>query len=372
MFPDHDLETILRVSRPQPRLEGRDRRRHIFQEQCAAFPCCVVPKMKRYEFKPFDIASVHVDPPLALAPMAEVTDTYYRSLVKEMGGVGLVVSEFISAEGLTRHNDRSTNMLAFAENERPIAIQIYGGDPDRMDDAAAIVEDQGVDIVDINMGCPVKKIVNSGAGSALLKDFDRAAEVVEKIRRRVKIPVTVKVRKGWESDDVLPLLKRFEEIGVASIAIHGRTRNEAYTGASDWGYIKSVKAELKIPVFGNGDVKTPEDALRMFRETGVDGVMIGRAALHNPFIFRDIVAYASGADVTDETPRRLDAMERYLLKINGAPQLDKWKLHKARTVLGWFSKGIAHGKDLRQGLADITSIDDVLRLLDHSRSFLAA
>src|SRR5216684_678357 len=223
-------------------------------------------------------------------PDGQVTDMYYRSLVKELGGAGLVVSEFISAEGLTRDNVRTKQMLAFNENERPVAIQIYGGDPDRMDDAAAIVEAEGVDIVDVNMGCPVRKVVNSGAGSALLKDFDRAAEVVEKIRKRVKIPLTVKVRKGWESDDVLPLLKRFEEIGVAAIAIHGRTRNEAYTGASDWSYIAHVKRELRIPVWGNGDVKAPSDARRMLEQTGVDGVMIGRAALHNPFIFRDIVA----------------------------------------------------------------------------------
>src|SRR5436309_14687559 len=135
---------------------------------------------------PFSIGSVRVDPPLALAPMAEVTDTYYRSLIKELGGVGLVVSEFISAEGLTRKNDRSHQMLAFAENERPVSIQIYGGNPDRMDDAAAIVERQGVDIVDINMGCPVKKIVNSGAGSAMLKNFDKASRTVEKICLRVK------------------------------------------------------------------------------------------------------------------------------------------------------------------------------------------
>src|SRR3989440_3816788 len=218
----------------------------------------------------FDIGAVRIDPPLALAPMAEVTDTYYRSLVKELGGVGLVVSEFISSEGLTRQNERSHQMLAFNESERPVAIQIYGGDPDRMDDAAAIVEAEGVDIVDVNMGCPVKNVVNNGAGSALLKDFDRAARIVDKIKRRVNIPVTVKVRKGWESDDVLPLLKRFEEIGVASIAIHGRTRSEAYTGASDWKYIAHVKSALTIPVFGNGDVKTAADAARMFEETGVD------------------------------------------------------------------------------------------------------
>ena len=236
----------------------------------------------------FSIGSVYIPTPLALAPMAEVTDTYYRSLIKELGGVGLVVSEFISAEGLTRKNDRSHQMLAFHENERPVAIQIYGGDPERMDDAAAIVERQGVDIVDVNMGCPVKKVVNNGAGSALLKDFDKAARVVEKIKAAVRIPVTVKVRKGWESDDVIPLLKRFEEIGVAAIAIHGRTRKESYTGASDCAYIADVKKELSIPVWGNGDVKTPEDAVRMFEQTKVDGVMIGRAALHNPFIFRDI------------------------------------------------------------------------------------
>jgi tRNA-dihydrouridine synthase B len=325
--------------------------------------------MTAFPYSPFRIGDVTVDPPLALAPMAEVTDTYYRSLIKELGGVGLVVSEFISAEGLTRKNDRSHQMLAFSESERPVAIQIYGGDPERMDDAAAIVEDQGVDIVDVNMGCPVKKVVNSGAGSALLKDFDKAARVVELIKRAVKIPVTVKVRKGWESNDVLPLLKRFEEIGVASIAIHGRTRSEAYTGASDWEYIRYVKSELGIPVFGNGDVKTPADAVRMFETTKCDGVMIGRAALHNPFIFRDINAYARGlaVDTGDETNRRIDAMQRYLSKIDGAPQIEKWKLHKARTVIGWFSKGIVNGKHLRQSLQDITAVAQVQRLLDEVR-----
>jgi len=321
----------------------------------------------------FRIGGILIDPPLALAPMAEVTDTYYRSLIKELGGVGLVVSEFISAEGLTRKNDRSHQMLAFAENERPVAIQIYGGDPDRMDDAAAIVEQQGVDIVDINMGCPVKKIVNSGAGSAMLKDFDKASRVVDMIRKRVKIPVTVKVRKGWESDDVLPLLKRFEDIGVAAIAIHGRTRSEAYTGASDWRYIAHVKSQLKIPVWGNGDVKVAADAIRMFETTSVDGVMIGRAALHNPFIFRDIAAHVAGAPlVGNEVEHRIDAMQRYLSKIDGAPQIEKWKLHKARTVIGWFSKGIAHGKDIRLGLQDITAVSDVQRLLDAARQRLAA
>ena len=317
----------------------------------------------------FSIGGVYIPTPLALAPMAEVTDTYYRSLIKELGGVGLVVSEFISAEGLTRKNDRSHQMLAFHENERPVAIQIYGGDPERMDDAAAIVEAQGVDIVDVNMGCPVKKVVNSGAGSALLKDFDKAARVVEKIKAAVKIPVTVKVRKGWESNDVIPLLKRFEEIGVAAIAIHGRTRNEAYTGASDWQYIAQVKSELKIPVWGNGDVKTPEDAIRMFETTGVDGVMIGRAALHNPFIFRDIHAYSSGERiVANEVERRIDAMHTYLSKIDAAPQIDRWKLHKARTVIGWFSKGIPHGKDIRTGLQDIAAVADAQRLLDAVRN----
>lgn len=320
--------------------------------------------MPELKLKPFRIRDLVIDPPLALAPMAEVTDTYYRSLIKELGGAGLVVSEFISAEGLTRKNDRSHKMLAFSEAERPVSIQIYGGNPDRMDDAAAIVEAEGVDIVDVNMGCPVRKIVNSGAGSAMLKDFDKASRVVEKIIRRVKIPVTVKVRKGWESDDVLPLLKRFEEIGVSMIAIHGRTRQEKYTGASDWNYIRGVKAELGIPVFGNGDVKTPEDAVRLFRHTGCDGVMIGRAALHNPFIFRDILTHVSGVRVDDEVSRRISAMRRYLTKIEGADQIDKWKLHKARTVLGWFSKGIPNGKSIRSGLASIESIADVLGLLD--------
>ena len=181
----------------------------------------------------------------------------------------------------------------------------------------------------------------------------------------------MKVRKGWESNDVIPLLKRFEEIGVAAIAIHSRTRNEAYSGASDWAYIAEVKQALSIPLFGNGDVKTAANAVRMFDQTGCDGVMIGRAALHNPFIFRDVQAHLAGAAVSDETERRVEAMKRYLAKIDGAPQPDKWKLHKARTVIGWFSKGIANGKNLRQGLADITSVSDVLRLLDESRELAA-
>ena len=327
--------------------------------------------MNRLE-RSFRIGDVLIDPPLALAPMAEVTDTYYRSLIKELGGAGLVVSEFISAEGLTRDNARTKQMLAYSEGERPVAIQIYGGDPDRMDDAAAIVEAEGVDIVDINMGCPVRKVVNSGAGSALLKDFDRASRVVDKIKRRVKIPVTVKVRKGWESDDVLPLLKRFEEIGVAAIAIHGRTRNESYSGASDWGYIAQVKSELRIPVWGNGDVKAAADAIRMFEQTKVDGVMIGRAALHNPFIFRDIMCEGRLQPAESEVDRRIDAMQRYLAKIDGAPQPEKWKLHKARTVIGWFSKGIAHGKDIRSRLADITRVAEVQQLLDNARQRIAA
>ena len=329
--------------------------------------------MVDYLQRSFRIGDVAIATPLALAPMAEVTDTYYRSLIKELGGVGLVVSEFISAEGLTRKNDRSHQMLAFNENERPVAIQIYGGDPERMDDAAAIVEAQGVDIVDVNMGCPVKKVVSSGAGSALLKDFDKAARVVEKIKAAVKIPVTVKVRKGWESNDVIPLLERFEDIGVAAIAIHGRTRNEAYTGASDWGYIARVKEALKIPVWGNGDVKTAADAIRMFEQTGVDGVMIGRAALHNPFIFRDIHALVNGEPLRgNEVEHRMDAMHRYLSKIDGAPQIDRWKLHKARTVIGWFSKGIPHGKDIRMGLQDIECVADAQRLLDMARARMAA
>jgi len=172
---------------------------------------------------------------------------------------------------------------------------------------------------------------------------------------------------------VIPLLKRFEGLGVAAIAIHGRTRNEAYTGASDWEYIARVKSELTIPVWGNGDVKTAADAIRMFETTGVDGVMIGRAALHNPFIFRDIHAYVAGErHVENEIERRIDAMQRYLSKIDGAPQIDKWKLHKARTVIGWFSHSIPNGKDIRNGLQEITEVSDVQRLLDATRVRYAA
>jgi nifR3 family TIM-barrel protein len=319
------------------------------------------------------IGSVELASPFVVAPMAGMTDSAFRRLVKRHGGCGLVVTEMVSAEGLVRGIDRTLEYAEYTEEERPVSIQIFGGDPQKMAAAAQIVEGMGADIVDVNMGCPVRKVVNSGAGSALLKDFDKAARVVEKIRAAVKIPVTVKVRKGWESNDVLPLLKRFEELGVAAIAIHGRTRNEAYTGASDWEYIRYVKSELTIPVWGNGDVKTPADAVRMFETTKVDGVMIGRAALHNPFIFRDIHNHVAGRTAPEnEIDRRIDAMQRYLAKIEAAPQIINWKLHKARTVIGWFSKGIPHGKDIRTGLQDITAVADVQRLLDLARERLAA
>lgn len=228
--------------------------------------------------------SVPVDPPLILAPMAGITDHVYRLMLRQIGGVGLVTMEFISSEAISRGNARQLRKMVFSEEERPLSIQIYGADPERMGVAADIVEELAPDVCDINMGCPANKVLKGCAGAALMGDPRLARAIVREVRRRVSIPLTVKFRLGVDDAraNFLEIGRICEGEGAAAVAMHGRTARQMYTGRADWGRIAELKQALSIPVVGNGDVETAEDAVAMLRETGCDAVMVGRATMKNP------------------------------------------------------------------------------------------
>ena len=247
------------------------------------------------------IGSVALDPPFALAPMAGMTDTAFRRLVKRRGGCGLVVTEMVSSEGLVRGIDRTLDYAQYTEEERPVSIQIFGGDAAKMAAAAAIVEEMGADIVDVNMGCPVPKIAKHNAGCSLMREPAHAARVVRSMRDAVCIPVTVKMRAGWDDEHVnAPEMARMmEDAGASAVAVHGRTARQSYRGESDWGLIGEVAAGVGIPVLGSGDCVTAEQVVDRTQGTEVSGVLVGRGALRNPWIFQQ----SSRARVGRRRPR---------------------------------------------------------------------
>jgi tRNA-dihydrouridine synthase B len=234
--------------------------------------------------------------PFGLAPMAGMTDTAFRRLVKRLGGCSLVVSEMVSSEGLVRGQDKTLEYAEFTEEERPVAIQIFGGDPGRMARAAQVVEAIGADIVDVNMGCPVPKIAKGSAGCSLMREPGRAAAIVAAMVKAVRIPVTVKMRAGWNDREVNApeLARRMEDAGAAGLAVHGRTAAQSYTGLADWDVIAAVAAAVSIPVWGNGDCNEPHELLDRMRGTGVAGILVGRGVLRNPWIFAQAAALAEG------------------------------------------------------------------------------
>jgi nifR3 family TIM-barrel protein len=305
--------------------------------------------------------TVPLDPPLILAPMAGITDHVYRLMLRQVGGVGLVTMEFISSEAITRGNARQMRKLLFSEEERPLSIQIYGSDPDRMAAAAEIVEALGPDVCDINMGCPANKVLKGCAGAALMGDLDLARRIIRAVRSRLSIPLTVKFRLGLDESrkNFLELGRICEGEGVAAVAMHGRTARQMYGGRADWSRIAELKRALAIPVIGNGDVETADDAVEMFRQTGCDAVMCGRATMKNPWIFRQIADRLAGRPPHEATlAERRDLMLAHFSAIERTAFDPREALHKLRTMTGWYTHGLPNGRALRVRISSLETPAD--------------
>ena len=296
----------------------------------------------------FQIRDLTIRPAAVLAPMAGVTDTLFRRVIRGLGGCGLLMTEFTSSEGITRSAKKTLRYLYFQEDEHPITAQLFGANPAVMAEAAKMVEDLGYDAVDINLGCPAKKVVKCG-GSGLLRDLPLLEQIFRAVRAAVKIPLTVKLRAGWDEKSIVAVDvgKLAENVGVEAVAVHPRTRVQGYSGAADWSIIAAVKQAVKIPVIGNGDVNRPEDAERMFRETGCDAVMIGRAAATNPWIFRQMQEFAETGRYTIPTEA-----DRFRLLIDYYGQICAANLPdgvgKMKQFACWFTHSVGNGSELRR------------------------
>jgi tRNA-dihydrouridine synthase B len=323
--------------------------------------------------------------------MAGMTDSAFRRLVKRQGGCGLVVTEMVSSEGLVRGIDRTLEYAEYTEEERPVSIQIFGGDPDKMAAAAQIVESLGADIVDVNMGCPVPKIAKHDAGCSLMREPAHAAEIVAAMAKAVRIPVTVKMRAGWneEAINAPDLAKRVEDAGAAAVAVHGRTAAQSYSGHSDWSLIEQVAETVNIPVLGSGDCIEPEQILGRLGSGNVGGVLVGRGVLRNPWILaqaQDLIQGRPARTVSDEDRGRFLLEYMSLLLSEGADERDgfrhcavrsesrfptpdsrsrdRWVISKMRALMSWYSKGLENGSHLRTAINSAESIAQTREIIE--------
>ena len=311
------------------------------------------------------IGNVEIARGAILAPLAGITNLPHRLLAKE-AGAAMVCSEMVSANGLVRKSEKTLRILESCEDERPFSAQLFGADPDIMAEAAQIVESRGADIVDINFGCSVRKIVRNDSGVALMRTPELAESIVKAVRKAIRVPLTIKIRSGWDAsgEQALNISRIAEGCGVDAIAVHPRTASQGFGGKADWPLIKSVKQTVSVPVIGNGDILTWNDALNMLEETGCDAVMVGRAAIGNPFLFTQIAAALDGETPTEiGLDRHFDMIRKYLrdsVEYIG----EKYGMRMMRSRLAWFIKGYPHGARFRESIKLLTTEAEALDRLD--------